>query len=78
MLKKLSEFGNYKNKTNVGEHELYFFDTDSYLEDNLDYIILECMDHSKLGKIIVKNDNYLTKNSTSVLGGNKVKKKEPD
>ena len=26
------------NKTNIGEHELYFFDADSYSEYNLDYV----------------------------------------
>ena len=48
------EFGNYRNKTNVGEHELYFFDADSYAEDNLDDIIIECMKHSKSGEILVE------------------------
>ena len=49
------EFGSYRNRTNIGEHELYFFDTNSYLESSLDNVILECMKYSNLKHIKVNN-----------------------
>ena len=52
------KFGNYRNRTNIGEYKLYFFDIDSYSEISLDNIILEHMKYSNLGYIKV-NDKEL-------------------
>ena len=38
------------------EHKLYFFNTHSYLEDNLDHLIHECIEHSKLGEVKVEKN----------------------
>ena len=47
----LNEFGNCRNRINIGEYKLYFFDTDSYLESNVDNIILEYMKHLNSGYV---------------------------
>ena len=53
------KFGNYRNRTNIGEYRLYFFDTDSCLESSLNDIILECIKYSNSGyKVNDKEPDY--------------------
>ena len=49
------EFSNYRNRTNIGEYELYFFNSNSYSESSLDNVILEYIKHSNLGYLKVNN-----------------------
>ena len=49
------EFSDYRRKSIVGKHHLFFFDSDSYTEECLDNIIINCMKYSISGYAKVSN-----------------------